>query len=601
MPDPNLLLYGDNLDWLSDPSEFPDGSVDLIYLDPPFNSEANYNVLFKDVGGTPSAAQVRAFDDTWTWDTKASESFDRLMTDGAVPAATARLMKTFHEFLGHSPMLAYLAQMAIRLVHMRRVLRDTGSLFLHCDPTASHYLKLVLDSIFGPENFANEIVWRRTGAHNTSKRFGPIHDVVLFYKASGAAVFNKVYRPYMKGHVLERFEKQPNGKMKFTSGGNILTGAGATDGESGQTWRGFNPSAKNRHWAIPERSERGMPDAYFKMKTLDRLEALYKAKRIEIIKGQAWPQPVWYLEDIEGQPLQDIWAAQPYTNGTVWGTDDIVDADVAWLGTTTPERLGYPTQKPLGLLKRIILAASEPGAVILDPFCGCGTTIDAVETINRENATEAPRRWIGIDVTHLAINLIKFRLGRFNPPATYEVRGEPVDLAGATQLFKDDAYQFQFWACGLVRARPEGSKGGKKGKKGADHGIDGRRHFVDDNKGPKTILVQVKGGNPSVAQVRDFAGTIGREKAEMGIFVTLHEPTKPMRAEAAKAGFYHPGGNPKIRIPVIQIVTIEELLKPGGTPRQPNGVVLPPDADFERTFKSAKGHDEASLFVKGSE
>jgi site-specific DNA-methyltransferase (adenine-specific) len=596
----NLLLYGDNLDFLRDSGQFPNESVDLIYLDPPFNSNADYNVLFRDAGGVQSAAQIKAFTDTWSWDESANLSFTCLMEDQHTPANLAALLRTFHAFLGHSPMLAYLVQMAVRLVHLRRVLKPTGSLYLHCDPTASHYLKLVLDGIFGPQYFQNEIIWRRTGSHNSADRFGPIHDVLLFYKASQAATFNVQCRPYMRGHVQRRFKADDEGRLRFTSGGNILTGPGVTQGESGQPWRGFDPSKKGRHWALPKRFEKRMPPEYARKGLLDKLEMLYRAGLIEIVKESVWPVPVWYLDETDGQPLQDIWACQPYTEGTVYGTEERIDADVAWLGTTDPERLGYQTQKPLGLLRRCILASSNPGDVILDPFCGCGTTIDAVEMLNREYADERPRRWIGIDVTHLAINLIKYRLSRFDPPAKYDVHGEPRDLAGARQLFKDDPYQFQFWACGLVGARPVGATpdAPKKGKKGSDRGIDGERIFVD--REPQAILVQVKGGKVGAAQVRDFVGTIQREKAALGFFVTLEKPTKAMRTEAAAAGAFISVMEKDAAVPKVQLVTIEQLLA-GGTPRQPNGLQLPPYSQFDRTVKKAKVHDQGSLFMPGAD
>lgn len=592
----NRLIYGDNLAILQDTNLLPSHSVDLIYLDPPFNSDVEYNVLFRRAGSTEAAAQIKAFDDTWRWDEAARAALDALLEDALTPPALAGLVSTLHRTLGPSPMLAYLVQMAARLTHLQRVLRPTGSIFLHCDPTASHYLKVLLDTIFGPAMFTNEIVWRRTGSHNSSKCLGRIHDIILFYKASPTAVFNRVSRPYMRGHVSRRYTVQPDGRAKFTSGGNILTGPGATRGESGAAWRGFAPAAKNRHWAIPARSEEGMPPEYYQLGTLDRLEALYKCGRIEILPGQAWPQPVWYLDDRDGQALQDIWAAQPYTEGTVWNTEDIIDADVSWLGTTDPERLGYPTQKPIGLLKRIIRLASNPGATILDPFCGCGTTIDAVEVLNREDPNSTPRRWIGIDITHLAINLIKSRLTRFVPAAHYDVLGEPTDLAGAIQLFKDDPFQFQYWAAGLVGARPFGATTAapKVGKKGADRGVDAVRHFVDAEI--QHVLVQVKGGRVGSKDARDLRGTLARENAAIGILICLKEPTKAMRQEAASAGSYRSRLDEDISVPRLQIVTVAQLLA-GGSPRVPNGIQLPPAACVgDRTFRRAVRADGATLF-----
>ncbi len=579
MPDPNLLLYGDNLDFLRDPNEFPSASVDLVYLDPPFNSNATYNVLFKEVTGEPSAAQIKAFDDTWSWDAKAAEEEAELLADAHTPAKLGTLITTFHRFLGPSAMLAYLVRMALRLVHLRRVLKGTGSLYLHCDPTASHYLKLVLDAIFGPQCFLNEITWKRTHAHGSAKRFGPVHDTLLFYAASPKYVWTSPVIPHEPGYLSKHF-KQIDEKTKKRFQAITLTGSGIRHGESGKPWKGVNPTKVDRHWAIPsevmERYNLAGETVQDRLDALDDVGLIYWPK-----DGAGTPRLKWFAEDLNGMAIPDVWS------------------DIPPISANAAERLGYPTQKPLALLKRVITASSRPGDTILDPFCGCGTTIDAVETLNREFHDEPPRRWIGIDITHLAINLIKYRLTRFDPAAIYEVQGEPADEAGAAQLFKDDAYQFQFWACGLVGARPAGStvSSPKKGKRGADRGIDGARYFVDDNTGPKTILVQVKGGKPGAAEVRDFRGTIEREKAAMGIFITLEAPTKPMRKEAASADVYRLATDKKLTVPRIQIVTIADLLK-GGSPRQPAGVLLPPGADFDRTFKKAERHDAGGLFAR---
>lgn len=499
----NTLFYGDNLVFLADPDVFPSESVDLIYLDPPFNSNASYNVLFKEATGEPSAAQIKAFDDTWKWDASAAEALHLLMNDKHTPGELAALINTFHQFLGHSPMLAYLVQMAVRLTHMHRVLKPTGSLYLHCDPTASHYLKLVLDAVFGSKQFRREIVWRSgwvSGFKTRAKNWVRNHDILLYYVKSSDFTFNKnlAYKPHPEG-----YERRGGGE---------------------------NPL---------------------------------------------------------GVAIDDVW--------------DDVELYSPWIKSFSQEKLGYATQKPRTLLERIVAVSSNPGDVVLDPFCGCGTTIDAVETLNREHPDQPARIWLGIDITHLAVNLIKHRLARFDPPPVYDVRGEPVDVAGAEALFREDRFQFQFWACGLVAARPAGAKAGsKKGKKGADRGIDGVRYFTDDAKGAKAILVQVKGGKHGVHDIRDFRGTVEREGAAMGIFITLNKPTSAMKKEAAAAGMYE--GLNNVRVPRLQIVTIETLLA-GGNPRQPNGVQLPPaalDPATDRTVKRARMHDKDSLFQRHS-
>jgi len=561
-PEKNLLCYGDNLDFLKD---FPDAAADLIYLDPPFNSQQSYNVLFKEATGAPEAAQIKAFEDTWTWDLEANKALTEIQRDPAVPAPLVELTKTFMGFLKPSPMMAYLVQMAVRLVQMHRVLKPTGSLYLHCDPTASHYLKLVLDAIFGPTSFCNEIIWRRTASHNLNKRFGPVHDVILFYVKSDEYTFNIEYRPYAKGHVESYFKGRDERGRYWT---NALTGAGTRRGDSGKPWRGYDPTKRGRHWAVPgELVDRlGISED---LSIQERLEELFRRGYIDLPAGQkAMPTFRQYIDHAPGIPIQDVWAYQPYTQGMLYNSEEAIDEDVRWIPKQgSPERLGYQTQKPLGLLKRIIRASSSPGDVILDPFCGCGTTIDAVETLNREHPDLPPRRWIGIDITHIAIGLIKHRLAtRFMPPPEFEVQGEPVSAAGAAALAAQDPFDFQTWALGLLGAR---SVGGKP-KKGADRGIDGVRYFRDEQKGgawlTKKILVQVKSGHVKAGDLRDLAGTLQREGAEMGVFLTLEPPTQPMRTEAAAAGSYVSPWD-KQPYPKVQILTIAEVLK---DPHRPN-------------------------------
>ncbi|MEO1165712.1 MAG: DNA methyltransferase [Chloroflexota bacterium] len=558
---PNSLYYGDNLDILR--QHIPDESVDLIYLDPPFNSSRDYNVLFADESGNESEAQITAFKDTWHWTSTAEDTYYDLVTDA--PAHVTTAIEAMMTLIGRNQMMAYLVMMTARLVELHRVLKPTGSLYLHCDPTASHYLKIVLDAIFDVKNFRNEIIWRRTGSHNTSRSYGSIHDVILFYTKTSNYTFNVVKRPYMLGHVEDRYKyDEVKDKYKFTSGGNILTGPGATNGESGQEWRGFNPSAKNRHWAVPGFLAEQMPPEFEELGVLAKLEALYQVDLIEIEEGRAWPTPVRYLNEDDGQPLQDIWAYQPYTDGTVYGTEDGIDKDIAWLGTTDPERLGYPTQKPVALVERIISASSNEGDVVLDPFCGCGTAISAAQRLNR--------KWVGIDITHLSISLQKFRLRNefdLDPATDYTIVGEPTTVEGARALATDSdndgRYQFQFWALSLVQAKPLGGQvGSRTGRRGADKGIDGIVNFFDmkpSQRKPraKKVVVQVKSGKVGSKDIRDLVGTVKREKAALGVFLTLESPTKDMTKEAVSAGYYEsPMWNEKY--PKIQILTVEDLL-----------------------------------------
>lgn len=353
----------------------------------------------------------------------------------------------------------------------------------------------------------------------------------------------------MKTHVEKRYAKDADGNFKFTSGGNILTGSGVRTGESGSIWRGFDPTEKHRHWAIPGYLADEMGDDFDDLGILQKLDALYEAGLIEIVEGNAYPTPVRFLHPGDGLPLQDLWTYQPYTEGLLHGDSHGIDGDTAWLGTTDPERLGYPTQKPIGLLARIVLSSCPDGGVVLDPFCGCGTAVHTAQRLNRP--------WIGIDITHLAISLIEKRLKDAFPGIAYEVHGTPKDFDGAKELAKRDPYQFQWWACSLVNALPFQGK-----KKGADRGIDGQIYFADAVDGKKVsqrLIVSVKGGeNINVSMIRDLKGTMEREKAAIGLFVTLEEPTKPMKVEATSAGFYR-GVNGK-DYPKVQILTISELL-----------------------------------------
>jgi len=507
----NKLYYGDNLDVLR--RHVPDESVDLIYLDPPFNSNANYNVLFAEKSGTQAAAQIKAFEDTWRWDEGAARAFEEVVEAGG---RVSQAMQAFRTFLGDTDMLAYLAMMAPRLVELRRVLKTTGSIYLHCDPTASHYLKMLMDAIFGPVNFGSEIVWKRYGAHNDAKRYGAVHDILLFYmRSTRDAVFNKQHQPYEAAYVEERFRfADPDGRrwaeQNLASPNPRPNLTYAFTARNGVTYQ----PPPNGWKCTPER-----------MKELDATSHLhYPEKKTGRLRLKS------YLEDLPGLAVQDVWT------------------DVGLIGGSSPERLGYPTQKPEALLERIISASSNEGGLVLDPFCGCGTSVAAAQKLNRQ--------WIGIDITHLAIGLIKQRLDDAHGVEirkTYEVIGEPVSVDDAATLAASDPYQFQWWALGLVGARPA------EGKKGPDQGIDGRIYFHDGEAWKtKQIILSVKAGKLHAHYVRDLRGVVEREKAAIGVLLTLEEPTKPMRTEAASAGFYT---SPWGTHPKLQIVTVGDLLE----------------------------------------
>ncbi len=508
----NKLYFGDNLKILRD--YVTTESVDLVYLDPPFNSNATYNVLFKEKSGEESAAQIMAFEDTWQWGLESEGVYKEIVTSG--PRKLADLMQALLAFLGRNDMMAYLVMMAIRLVELHRVLKPTGSIYLHCDPTASHYLKLVLDAVLGNQNFRNEIVWKRTSARSDSHRWNHIHDTVFFYSKTDAFSWNTQYLPYEKEYLEKfyRFDEKGTGR-RFAS--DNLTAAGTREGESGKPWHGINVKSKGIHWK-------------YGIETLEELDR--EGRIIWPRKKGGVPRYKRYLDEMPGLAIQSI------------------VTDIPPLSAQSAEKLGYPTQKPAALLERIIKASSNEGDVVLDPFCGCGTAIAVAEKLKR--------RWIGIDITYLAINLVQRRLRDhfYDDLSPYEIIGAPKDLAGAEALKEISPHQFEWWAVDLVNARPA-----KDHKKGADTGIDGYINFFDDKSGKaKQVIVQVKSGYVGVNHVRDLKGVLEREKAAIGALVTLREPTRPMLTEAAAAGFYEPKDFPG-RYPRLQILTIAELFE----------------------------------------
>jgi site-specific DNA-methyltransferase (adenine-specific) len=528
----NKLYFGDNLHILRE--YVPDESVDLIYLDPPFNSKAPHNVLFGEKNGTESQAQITAFEDTWHWGPEAEKTYHEIVTEG--PKRLADLVQALRSFLGQNDMMAYLVMMAARLAELHRVIKPTGSIYLHCDPTASHYLKLLMDSVFDPRNFRNEIIWKRSSAHSRAKRWGPVHDVLLFYSASDSFSWNRTFTAYDDSYLHSKYRhRDENGRRYRLSD---LTGPGTRTGESGSTWREINPTSIGRHWepppdrALPEWFE--FPKGWSDLAVRKRLDILYEQNLIRFpSKSGGRPEFKRYLKDDSGNPIQDV----------------ITDIDP--INSMAQERLGYPTQKPETLLERIINASSNEGDLILDPFCGCGTTINVAERLNR--------RWIGIDITHLAIALMRHRLNdTFGTELSeYEVIGDPKDLASAKALAEHDRYQFEWWALSLVDGRPAQDK-----KKGSDSGIDGYINFFDDGSGKaKKIIIQVKSGHITTSQIRDLKAVVARENAVIGAFITLQEPTKPMLKEALEAGYYAPEHLAKKHTaPKIQILTIEDLL-----------------------------------------
>jgi DNA modification methylase len=500
----NTLYYGDNLNVLQE--HIPDNSVDLVYLDPPFNSARNYNVLFAGRDGTRAAAQIKVFEDTWGWDQAAARAYQHTVEQGG---KVSEVMQAFRLFLGENDMLAYLAMMAPRLVELRRVLKDTGSLYLHCDPTASHYLKLLLDAVFGPTMFRSEIVWKRSSAHSDAKQgraqHGHIHDAILFYTKGDEWTWNTLYTPYDAEYLESEYRhRMPDGRYyKETDltaakpGGDVsyewrVKRAAGARWEADLTDEWENPKGGWEYAGVPPYTGRYW--GYSK----DNLIAFAKAGKL-IHRETGMPRLVQFADEMPGVPLQDLWS------------------DIPPIGPKAAERLGYPTQKPEELLERIIASSSNPGDVVLDPFCGCGTAVAAAQKLGRQ--------WIGIDVTHLAINLIRTRLrDAFGDDAKFAVIGEPTTVDDAEELAGTDPYQFQWWALGLVGARPV------EQRKGADKGIDGRLYFHAEKSGKTdSIIFSVKAGHVNVAHVRDLRGVLDREKAAIGVLISLR--SRPNQCE----------------------------------------------------------------------
>jgi len=508
----NQLHFGDNLDVLR---AMPTESVDLIYLDPPFNSNADYNVLYGTKRGGPSQAQVRAFADTWKW---GKESQRALEQTSERHLEAGDLLSSFQKVFGGSDMMAYLAMMTVRLIELHRVLKSSGSLFLHCDPVASHYLKILLDSIFGPLRFRNEIIWKRTFAHgNVTQRLGDVTDTILYFTKTKSFKWHQPFRTLSDEETKGKF---PNSDQ---------------DGRKWQSVTLRNPSVRpNLHY--PYQASNGVTYRPHPNGWSCNIERMKKYDHEGRLHYPSTPDGAlrlkMYADESKGERLQSLW-------------DDIPP-----IGAQAQERLGYPTQKPLALLERIIEIASDKDDTILDPFCGCGTAIDAAEKLGR--------RWVGIDITYLAIHVIEGRLTRSfgaDVKQGYELHGQPKDANDARVLAARDWLEFQKWAVislgGLPKDRP-----------GADGGIDGviRYHRVGIEQ-PNRAIVSVKGGlNVGVDAIHKLKSVIVREDAEIGVLVCLEKPTKAMEREASTAGEIGPKSR---RVPRIQIVTVDMLFETG--------------------------------------
>jgi site-specific DNA-methyltransferase (adenine-specific) len=533
----NKLYFGDNLDILRE--HVASETVDLIYLDPPFNSNATYNVLFQEKSGEQSAAQITAFEDTWHWGMESEYAYQGVVKEG--PRKLADLLQAMRTFLGQNDMMAYLVMIAQRMVELHRVLRPTGSIYLHCDSTASHYLKLLMDAVFGPTNFRNEIIWKRTSAHSDAKRFGQVTDTILCYSKTSDRIWNpiQIQQDATYDSSFYRFEDE-RGRYRLHE--IIRTASMGPRPNLVYEYKGYIPP-----WGW--RMERP------KLEVLDAEDRLVWSKT--------------------GRPYRKTYLPAGRSPTNLW-------TDIGNVAAQAKERLGYPTQKPSSLLERILQSSSNEGGLVLDPFCGCGTTIVVAERLKRQ--------WIGIDITHLAISLMRHRLhDTFGPGLTpYEVIGDPKDLESARALAEQNRYQFEWWALGLVDARPAQDK-----RKGADRGVDGYINFFDDNSGKaKTVVVQVKSGHINRAHIATLKGDMEREKAPIGILITLEEPTRPMLQEAAAGGFYEPEYFPGHQYPRLQILTIQELLE-GKEAKYPR---MAPAATFKRAQRHRKSTEDQHKF-----
>ncbi|QJU57579.1 site-specific DNA-methyltransferase [Sphingomonas sp. AP4-R1] len=506
------LFYGDNLEVLR--AHIADASVDLVYLDPPFNSNASYNILFKAPNGAGADASIEAFDDTWAWGPAASAALMDITESGNHRLHV--LMQAMRTAIGENAMMAYLAMMAVRLVELHRVLKPTGSLYLHCDPTASHYLKLVLDAVFGAENYRNEITWKRTTTHSDSKTWSKVSDVILFYTKSRQFIWNTPREAHGDDYVSTKYrldDEDGRGRYRLDN----MTSPSPRPNMMYE-WIGF---------PFPPMGWR------YKRETMQRLHdegrIRYPLKSDGTPDLSRRPQLKRYLEEMEGGVVGSVWT------------------DIPPINSQAQERLGYPTQKPIVLLERIIAASSNPGDVVLDPFCGCGTAVDAAQKLGR--------RWIGIDVTHLAIGLIEKRLrAGYGDHLRFETIGSPRDLASAQRLAEDDPHQFQAWITLRLGGYPW-----MGGRKGGDKGVDGYFYYVGMNGATETGVISVKAGhNVNPAMVRDLGRVMQRDGHRLGLFVCAALPTRGMIEEANSHGLIETEFG---RYPALQIFTLAELFQ----------------------------------------
>ncbi len=366
----NILFCGDNLEILR--HAIGDETVDLIYLDPPFNSKASYSAVFETPDSGEPAARIAAFDDAWRWDAQAQDAFDLAVRSGS--AGASAMLRAMRCVLHENGMMAYLATMAVRLMEMRRVLKPAGTLYLHCDATASHYLKILLDAIFGPAGYRNEIIWKRSNPKShVAVNFPACTDTILRYCKGPDAVYRQPYEAHDPDYVARAYRYR-DGRGAY----RLLPLLNPNDDRPNLTYE-FLGVMRVWRW------------------TRERMEQAYRDGLVVQTKPGVVPQYKKYLTESKGRTVTNCWTDIPQAAGN--------------------EALGYPTQKPLALLERIIAASSNEGGVVLDPFCGSGTTLHAAQKLGR--------RWIGIDMSPLAIDMVKRRLSEAFPAADFDIRQVP--------------------------------------------------------------------------------------------------------------------------------------------------------------------------------
>ncbi len=517
----NQLFYGDNLETIR--KYIKDESVDLCYIDPPFNSKRNYNQIYNNIG-TEDKAQAQAFVDTWTWDRNAELGLIEILANekGLLSRQTVKLIMGLQEVLGKGTLLAYIISMTLRIAEIHRVLKPTGSFYLHCDPTASHYLKLVLDGIFcgnGGE-FQSEIVWKRKSGRGESNYqsigFGQQNDIIFMYTKSTTAYFNNENSlENAQNYIEERFKYvDENGKRYMRSPLNSPSFRENLRYE----YKGHQPPAKG--WAVGREL----------MEKMDSEGRLYFPPN----KSQKIYRKI-FLDEYKGQPIQNLWY------------------DIPFINPMAKERLGYPTQKPEALLERIIKASSKEGDVVFDAYCGCGTTVAVAEKLKRN--------WIGCDITYQSVSLILKRLEDTYGKTCLDnviLNGVPRDMASARALAnkQDDRLRKEFEKWALLTY--SNNRAIINEKKGADKGIDGIAFILESAEKTREIIFSVKSGKVGVAQVRDLRGVIERENAAIGVLITLEEPTSEMLKECKMAGVYE---NPFFgTFNKLECVTIQDVL-----------------------------------------